>query len=100
MRAALACTASLAVGCYAALPPPVDPAMLPACSAGSYGVLGTDACGHDDDCAVCASAGEVVRAVARSRLEELGSACDGEAPSADVACCERRCTLVASGGLF
>jgi hypothetical protein len=87
VRAALACTASLAVGCYAALPPPVDPAMLPACSAGSYGVLGTDACGHDDDCAVCA-------------LEELGSACDGEAPSADVACCERRCTLVASGGLF
>jgi hypothetical protein len=71
-------------GCYAAIPPPIDPAMLPACSAGNYGVLGRDRCERDSDCHAC----------------DLGSSCVASVDAScavgtcDVACCEGRCTVV------
>lgn len=85
--------------CYAGIPPPVDPAMLPACSAGSYGVLGTDACESDADCTTCTRDDEVTRAMSRSRRVGLDDVCVGT-PTADVACCEHRCTIVTSGAIF
>lgn len=87
-------------GCYAAPPLPVDPSMLPACSAGSYGVLGTDVCERDDGCAVCTSVDGHARAMSLGRYEALGGACTPIDMSARVACCEHRCTLVASGAMF
>ena len=90
----------LTAGCYAAPPLPVDPSMLPACSAGSYGVLGTEPCSTDEDCAPCTSAGGNTRPIARARLAALGAACAGPTSTTDVACCERRCTLLSSGALF
>jgi hypothetical protein len=73
-------------GCIAAIPAPVDPAMLPACSAGNYGVLGRDRCEDDDDCAAC----------------QVGEACTASATTCAtpgtcaVACCHGRCTVVSS----
>ena len=87
---------AVVVGCYADPPPPVDPSMLPACSAGSYGVLGTDPCANDEDCATCASSSGTTRAVGRSAL---GPECEAAATAA-VACCEGRCTLIATGAMF
>jgi len=72
-------------GCFVAIPPPIDPAMLPACSAGNYGVLGRDPCERDSDCHAC----EVSSCVASS-----DAAC--ERGTCDVACCEGRCTVVGS----
>lgn len=92
---------ALAAGaCWGTLPPPVDPSSLPPCSAGSYGVLGTDACVTDDDCAVCTSADGLDVAVARARLSALGARCGDGPATSDVACCARRCTLVGSGVYF
>lgn len=96
----LALLSALALGaCYAAPPLPVDPSSLPPCSAGTYGVLGTDRCETDADCATCTSDVGTSRAVARARLAELGDACVARA-TADTACCEHRCTIVSSGGYF
>jgi hypothetical protein len=74
--------ALLATGCVVALPPSVDPAALPACSAGSYGVLSSARCERDEDCRAC----------------DLGAGCrvttstDCE-PDCEVHCCEGRCVV-------
>lgn len=80
MRGAL--LALLATSCVVALPPAVDPAGLPACSAGSYGVLSPIHCERDEDCHAC----------------DLGAGCQVTSsascePRCEVRCCQGRCVV-------
>lgn len=82
--------ATALLGCVASIPAPVDPGMLPACSAGNYGVLGRDPCDDDADCHACAMGDGCIAST---------SSCD-PASACDVACCRGRCTVVSgSSGL-
>lgn len=85
---------TLVSGCYAAVPPPIDPGALPACSAGNYGVLGRDACESDADCMAC-GAGASCEARAFSAV---ASGC--ETGTCAVACCQHRCTVLVESPEF
>jgi hypothetical protein len=69
--------------CVAAVPPPVDPAGLPACAAGSYGVLSPMRCVRDEDCRACDDGAGCV-------VTQLATSCEHVCA---VHCCRGRCVV-------
>lgn len=79
-------------GCVVAIPPPIDPGGLPACSPGNYGVLGRDRCASDAECRACDLGGSCIAA---SITTASASCTPGDCW---IACCEGRCTVLSSQG--
>jgi len=84
--------ALLAIGCFAAPPPPALPTQLGGCHPGAYSTLSELSCERDSDCLLC---GEECQLTTRSQVALTNepcpplteAACEGARP----ACCQGRC---------